>query len=268
MNRNLVYLMPAIFLFLQPPGNAHDLWTQSNSAQVRTGEVVHVDLCLGNHGNHHRDFKLAGRISLDWIHSELISPDGTRVDLREGMTSNASAETEGCWTRPVIAELPGVYCATMTLDRVMNHGKSVRGVRTAKTYFLASDSLDRAKVPQHAHEQPLGMPFELVLKTCPFTQTQVGSPIRVQVLHRGEPMSDVVVSFIPQGTQLADEFDPEYESRTDSDGMATFVPKSGNRYLVVAHYTADDEKTDAYESTSYAATITLHVPVTSPLASR
>jgi len=39
-----------------------------------------------------------------------------------------------------------------------------------------------------------------------------------------------------------------------------FTPKQGNLYLIVAHHTANDEKSDQYEYTSYATTLTLHVP--------
>lgn len=267
-NKFLAFLFLTLLLFSQATAHAHDLWSQTNTSLVHTGEVVHVDLCLGNHGNHHRDFMLAGRVSLDWISADLIAPDGTRTDLRYQVTATASAEKEGCWTRPVVAKAPGVHCVAIMLDRVMQHGMSIRGVRTAKTYFLASESLDKATLASHSHDQPLGLPFELVLKTCPFTQTQVGRPIRVEVLHQGNPISDVVVSFVPQGVTLAGEFDPEYEFRTGSDGIVEFVPKSGNRYLIVAHHTADDEKTDEYVSTSYASTITLHIPVQGPLAVR
>ncbi len=267
-NNFLAFLFSTFLLLSQSPARAHDLWSQTNTSLVRTGEVMHVDLCLGNHGNHHRDFLLAGRVSLDWISADLIAPDGTRTDLRDQVTATASAEKEGCWTRPVVAEASGVYCVAIMLDRVMQHGQSIRGVRTAKSFFLASDLLDKATLASHSHDQPLGLPFELVLKTCPFTETQVGQPIRVEVLHQSKPISDVVVSFVPQGVTLAGEFDPEYEFRTGSDGIVEFVPKSGNRYLIVAHHTADDEKTDEYVSTSYASTITLHVPVRGPLAAR
>jgi hypothetical protein len=138
-NTRLLFALSVLILMIPPTSHGHDLWSQTNTSIVRTGEVVHVDLCLGNHGNHHRDFLLAGRVSLDWITADLIKTDGTRVDLRERMTATASAEKEGCWTCPVVAETPGVHCVAIALDRVMQHGKSIRGVRTAKSYFLSSD---------------------------------------------------------------------------------------------------------------------------------
>ncbi|SMP73271.1 Uncharacterized conserved protein, contains GH25 family domain [Neorhodopirellula lusitana] len=262
-------LLSTLILFAAlSTANAHDLWLQTNTPVIRTGEVVHVDLRLGNHGNHHRDFKLAGRINLDWVSAELRGPDGSRSDIKNVMVPTASAEKEGYWTSAIEVTKPGTYCVIQQLDRVMNHGKAVRGVRTAKAYFEVADALDVASLAQHHHQQPAGLPFELVLHTCPFTDTVVGQPIKVQVLHNGEPISDVVVSFIPEGTEPAGEFDPQYDFRSDKNGMVTFTPQAANRYLIVAHHTAEDEKTDQYEFTSYASTLTLHVPNKRPYVSQ
>jgi len=46
---------------------------------VRPGDVVHVDLLLGNHGNDHRDFKIAGKVAtLDDVQVEVVGADGRR----------------------------------------------------------------------------------------------------------------------------------------------------------------------------------------------
>ena len=58
------FLFVATIMALSIPANAHDTWVEVNSAEVRLGQVVHVDLKLGNHGNNHRDFKLASKITL------------------------------------------------------------------------------------------------------------------------------------------------------------------------------------------------------------
>ncbi len=247
-------------LVVASTASAHDVWLNTNTPIVRTGENVYVDLRLGNHGNHHRDFKLAGRIMLDWVSLDHIAPDGNRMDIKGKMFATASAEKEGYWTTPLAVSKPGVHCVAQSLDRVMNHGKSIRSIRTAKTYFLVSDSLDSATVDRDVHEKPVGLPLELVLQTCPFSETVAGSPITVQVLHQGKPLADVVVAFIPEGVELSGDLDPEYEFRSDSDGRVSFVPKTGNRHLIVAHYTAMDERSDDYEFTSYASTITIDVP--------
>ena len=61
----------------------HDTWVQTHSNVVRVGDVAYVDLMLGNHGNNHRDFKLAGKPDLECSTLEIIAPDQTRYDLKE-----------------------------------------------------------------------------------------------------------------------------------------------------------------------------------------
>ena len=63
---------------------------------------------------------------------------------------------------------------------------------------------------------------------------------------------------------LAEDFDPKYERRTDSDGRAAFTPKTGDVYLVVVHHVEPTEGGDKYESTKYSATLTVFVPQVCP----
>jgi len=242
------------------PSLAHDTWVETNVPLVRTGDVVHLDLKLGNHGNNHRDFKLAGRINPEWTTWDVITPSGTRKSLKSTASATAAGEKEGYWTTPFVAEEEGVYTVVQSLDRVMNHGKSVRGVRSAKTMFISSKSLDKPTCKLAAVRQPQGLPFELVLESCPLQGLGAERPLKVRLLKGGKPLAGAVVSFIPRGAKLTDEFDAEYERKTDADGLAVFTPKAGNLYLVVAHFTADDEKSAEYEFTSYATTFTVHVP--------
>ena len=64
----------ALLLALAAPVAAmgHDTWVQTNTNLVRTGDAVHIDLMLGNHGNEHRDFKLAGKLALEGATLEVI----------------------------------------------------------------------------------------------------------------------------------------------------------------------------------------------------
>lgn len=78
--KQIVYL---IVLATPVAALAHDTWVQTNSSIVRTGDVVHIDLMLGNHGNEHRDFKIAGKLSLEGATLELIDPEGKHFDLKE-----------------------------------------------------------------------------------------------------------------------------------------------------------------------------------------
>ncbi|MCX7417703.1 MAG: DUF4198 domain-containing protein, partial [Planctomycetia bacterium] len=61
---------------------AHDTWVQTATNFVRPEDVVHIDLCLGNHGNDHRDFKLASKLSsLEGALLDVVGPGGVRTDL-------------------------------------------------------------------------------------------------------------------------------------------------------------------------------------------
>jgi uncharacterized GH25 family protein len=91
-----------------------------------------------------------------------------------------------------------------------------------------------------------------------------GTPIKVRLLYKGRPLAKTRVSFIPRGEALEGEFDARFERETDADGRASFTPRSGNYYLVVAHRNEPDEKGDGYDKTSYSATLTVFVPEVCP----
>jgi uncharacterized GH25 family protein len=91
-----------------------------------------------------------------------------------------------------------------------------------------------------------------------------GQDISVRLLLKGKPLPDARVSFIPQADTLTEGFDDRYERRTDADGRASFTPKSGDRYLVVAHHRDETETASEYDLTQYSATLTVLVPELCP----
>ena len=243
---------------------AHDTWVETNMALARSGDRVDVDLKLGNHGNNHRDFKLAGKQSLEGLSLEVVSPSGKRFDLKPELADLGYAPKEGYWSAGVTTSEPGYYTVVASSDRVVNHGAPQRSIRSAKSIWLASKSLDKPAAASKSYHQPLGLPCELVLKSDPVLFTGPGRAIEVQLLKHGKPAADQVVSFIPRGAELSAEFDASYERRTDAQGKASFTPKEGNVYLIVSHILAKDEKGTDYEDTKYAATLTVRVPQICP----
>lgn len=244
---------------------AHDTWVQTNTNLVRTGDVVHIDLMLGNHGNEHRDFKLASKIGLDGV--KTIEVRGPIVDGNYGSSHNLRSELvdlglapkEGFHSARFVPNKPGLYCVVQTLDRIVNHGKPVRAVKSAKAFFGVSDSLDKPLVDFKGFEKPMGQGLELVVLTNPVSPVGPGTDIKVQLLLNGKPLSGTKVSFIPRGTVLKEGTDPDYERVTDKEGKATFAPKLGTFHLIVAHL-ATQEKGEGFESTAYTAALTLFVP--------
>ena len=87
---------------------AHDTWVQPNTNLVRTGDAVHIDLMLANHGNDHRDFKLASKVSQDQIQTfAVIAPDGKKYDLKTDLTDMGYAPKEGYYSAKFVPRSPG-----------------------------------------------------------------------------------------------------------------------------------------------------------------
>jgi uncharacterized GH25 family protein len=242
---------------------AHDTWVQTNTNVVRPGDNVHIDLMLGNHGNDHRDFKLASKADLAASTLAVLAPDGRRYDLKERAVDVGYAPTEGYWTARFAGREPGLYLVAHTFDKVMSYAP-VRAVKSAKTCFVVSRSLDRVPQGNPGFDRPLGHPLELVPLTNPVTPMGPGTVVRVRLLYRGKPLAGARVSFIPRGEALAEGFDKRYERMTDGEGRAAFTPATGNYYLVVAHREEAAEKGKGYAATKYSAALTVIVPQVCP----
>lgn len=242
---------------------AHDTWVQTNANLVRIGDVAFIDLFLGNHGNDHRDFKMAGKPDRAASRLIVIAPGGQQYDLAERLVDNGYAPSEGFFSARFVPAEEGLYLVAHTLDKVVSYAPQ-RTLKSAKAWFQASSKLDGARAAAAEFDKPLGHALELVPKSHPVMPLGPGTPISVQLLLHGKPLADARVSFIPRGQTLADGFDTEYERKTNAEGLATFTPKEGNYYLIVAHHVDADASGKGYQSTKYSATMTALVPQICP----
>jgi uncharacterized GH25 family protein len=252
-----------LLLFCAARCPAHDAWLQTNTNVVRSGDVVHVDLLLGNHGNDHRDFKLAGKADVAGSTVEIVAPTGARFDLKDRLVDTGYAPQEGFWTTRFVPAGPGLYIAGHLSDKVMSYAP-VRSVKGAKTCFVVSHSLDKVTPADKGFDLALGHPLELVPISNPVTPMGPGTPIRVRLLYKGKALASARVSFIPRGQSLAEGHDAEYERTTSQQGEASFTPTFGTYYLVVAHHEEPDERGPNYERTKYSATLCIFVPQVCP----
>lgn len=248
-------LLPAI-------ASAHDVWLETNTALVRVGEQIDIDLKLGNHGNNHRDFKLASKVAAEGTSLQVQTPSGKRQDLKAALVDLGYTPKEGYWSAPLAADEPGYYVAFSADDKIVNHGKPVRSIRSAKVYWLADKSLDKPADRAAAYHQPLGLPIELVCVTDP-TRATVGQRLTVRLLKQGKPVVGQAISFVPRGVELAEDFDPAYQPSTNREGEATFTPKQAGVYLIVTQQVLENESGPGFEATRFAATLTVRVGRTS-----
>ncbi len=248
---------------------AHDAWVQTNTNLVRAGDVVHVDLMLGNHGNTHRDYKLAGKLDPAGSKLEVVGPKGQAYDLRSQLSDVGYSPQEGYWTARFEPVVPGLYVVSHQSDRVMSYAPE-RSIKGAKTYFVASPSLDNIPAKNPGFDRPLGHDLELVPLVNPVAPLGTGSLLRVRLLYKGKPLAGERVSFIPRGGMLkpGPELDERYERLTDRQGEVTFEPNEANYYLIAAHKTEPGEKGTLdgkpYQFTKYGATLNVYVPKICP----
>jgi uncharacterized GH25 family protein len=256
-------MLTAAVLLAASSLSAHDAWLQVNTNIVRVGDAVRIDLMLGNHGNNHRDFKLAGKLDPAAGSLEVIAPSGKRYDVKDRLADTGYTPREGFWTTRFAGDESGFYMAARLSEQVVSYAPK-RSIQSAKTCFVLSRSLDQVSQDNPGFDKPLGHPLELVPHANPVTPMGPGQAIQVRLLFKGQPLAGETVSFIPRGEELSEEFDSRYERKTDAEGRASFTPKEGNYYLVVAHREAPNERGQGYEMTKYSATLCLFVPQICP----
>jgi uncharacterized GH25 family protein len=254
MLRNMLLTITLICTW-SSSAQSHDTWLETGTATVAVGEYAYIDLMLGNHGNDHRDFKLASKISLDPCTLSVMDPTGQVVDLKSEIVDMGSAEKEGFWTAKYVFADPGLHRFIHTLDTLH---RTTRAIKSAKTFVLAIGAGEQ-KIESSIGDACHGFELELVLKT-PFDHIEAGAPIELQVMRSGKAFSQALVTFIPLGTTLAAGFDAEYQRTSDSDGIVRFVPEEGNLIFAVVHHMADGEAGDGYENTHYSAAMVIQVP--------
>lgn len=247
---------------LSATARAHDTWVEASSRLVAVGDVVHVELFLGNHGNDHRDFKVAGKLaSLEGATLDVMGPDGKRIDLVPDAVDVGYAPKEGFWAARFVPSKAGLHCVAHTREGI--HGRK-RGIKSGKTFLVAADKFDALPNGGVPHAEPLGHALELVPEVHPVLERGPGRPLSVRLLFRGKPLANHRVSFVPRGTVLSEGFDPGFERMTDSEGRCTFEPREGNLVLVVAHLEKPDEAGADHDRTVYSATLVVDVPQRCP----
>jgi uncharacterized GH25 family protein len=262
MGRTFLTLM--LLALVGAQAAAHDTWVQTNANLVRAGDAVHIDLMLGNHGNDHRDFKLAGKVDPATADLALIAPSGKRYDLKDRLVDLGYAPREGFLSAKFAAVEPGLYTVAHASDRIVNHGQPTRSVKSAKAFFVVAQSLDKPSPHNAGFEKAVGHALEIVPEANPVLPMGPGQALRVLILLKGKPLAGARVSFIPRGETLSEGFDSRYERTTEADGRASFTPTTGNYFLIVAHHLAPEEKGPDYALTKYSATMSVLVPEVCP----
>ena len=225
---------------------AHDIWIEASAASIKMGEEIRLSLMLGNHGNTHRDFKLASQVAAADRRLLVIDPAGRQIEMTSLLKEDKNEAGDGFWTARVPVRSPGCFLVASSFDKVMSYAP-VRDVKSAKTLFRVG------ALPLVGFDRILGHSLELVPLSDPFARE---GEFRVRLLFKGKPLANTKVSFIPRGVTLSGEIDSRYERMTDADGVASLVLPPVDT-LVAAHLKDEKAKGKGYESIGYSATLWL-----------
>lgn len=252
--KRTVYFILALML-LTTNLSAHDTWIEAGPLVQPVGEYIYVNLMLGNHGNEHRDFKLASKITLTHCTLSCTSPSGNTSDLKPKIIDMGNAPKEGYWAARHELSEPGTYEFLHTLDTL--HG-TIKVVKSAKTYVIADRNAAGSSVAQAADLKAHGLGLELQLLTD-LTQAAAGRELRIQVLRSGKPLSNARVTFVPRGVVLAEGLDSNHEKMSDAQGIVSYTPSQGNILLAIVHHVEPKESGEGYERTHYGAALVLPI---------
>lgn len=243
--------------------SAHDIWVETLQSVVRSGQPVRVALLVGNHGNKHRDFKLASKLSPSMRKLELFEGTGAGKEITNLLQDQGLDAKEGYWSFQWKPEKEGSYLIASSFDQVMSFAP-VRDIKSGKKFLRVVGSEKDAQRPTIGFDRVLGHGLELVPLTDPVLGAVEGQSFRVKVIHKGKPFAGNKVAFIPRGKVLQGDLDLQYEALTDSNGTVTMPLRESGEVLVVSQVHDREAKGEGYQSIGYSATIHLWVAAKRP----
>jgi hypothetical protein len=230
---------------------AHDTWVQVNSPRQEVGQLAFIELCLGNHANDHRDYRLASRLSsLDNCRVTVHHADGPIHSLNAEMNGFGTAANEGPWIGSWAPPQAGRYFVESRLDLVKG---TARARQLSRAFFVAGESQNDPYSPPSTD-----FPIDLVPITDPL-QATAGQELVFRVIFAGQPQANAKVSFLPLGVTLNAEFDERYERVSDEAGLVRFTPPAANRYLIVTKRMDQVTPVEGIERLAYTASCTIVV---------
>lgn len=256
-NRNRVLGSVALATLVAGAG-AHDIWIETLQTVVKVGQPVRVALLVGNHGNKHRDFKLASKLSPTMRKLEIFEGAGAGKEITDLLQDQGLEAKEGYWSFQWKPTKPGSYMIATSFDQVMSFAP-VRDIKSGKKFLRVAQTEKDSKKATTGFDRVLGHGLELVPLTDPVLGAVEGSAFRVKLLYKGKPLTGNKVAFIPRGVVLEGDLDPRYEELTDEFGTVNLPLKEAGEVLIVSHVHDREAKGEGYQSIGYSATLHLWV---------
>ena len=223
---------------------AHDTWVQTNTNLIRTGDAVHIDLMLGNHGNDHRDFKLASKLAPEQIQSFDGDRPGRQEVRPEARPGRPGLRTEGRLLLGQVRPGEGRGCTSPRRLRTRSSTTASRSARSAaprRTSWPASRST-RSSKDWPGFDKPLGHGSNWCPKPTRSLPMGPGMPIKVKLLFDGQAAGRREGQLHPARRDAGGRHRRRIRANHRQGRPAEFTPKTGNYYLVVAHHKTEREE--------------------------
>lgn len=236
MKRTL-YLFCSLVLFFCMFSNAygHDYWLLPSTFKPSPGDIIDagftsaheyfgmeetpdiIKYAMSLRTPNGQDLALAfSRVTpkAAWVRIPIFTP-GTYVLSAVNTTPEYWTQTTKGWQSGPISDPAGVL-------------KSTRYFKSIKTFFSAGS-------PTDAYKAVCGFEIEMVPQKNP-TELRKGDKLPVQILFRGNPVSDVPVSAIYEGFKAKDHSDRPVQTKTNSEGIAEITLDRTGKWLVFGRH--------------------------------
>ncbi len=258
--------------------HAHDGWVQSNVARVTVDDMVYIDMQFGNHQNMHRDYLIyASKWDIAKATFTIHTPKNDAVNMKDSVIDVGKDEVKslaggtvtytdrnGYLVASFQATQKGIYIVDVRQDVVVSYAPE-RSIKCAKSIVGALESSMKSNTKLTGFDRSLGQVLEVVPLKDP-TMLAVGDSLPIQILFKGSPLPDAMVSVIPRGETLPPMGTPNpYDLMTDMDGMASFTFAEANYHLIVVHVETDESGVldgKSYSATKYTGDLTVIVAPT------
>ncbi|MEX2356480.1 MAG: DUF4198 domain-containing protein [Thermaerobacterales bacterium] len=238
---------------------AHDRWVQSYAPIVSVGQQAYVDVMLGNHGQDHQSYRLAGTLHRDDVQLRVIDPRGHTYNLDATVFSTGEADVvpppgpKGYLSGAFVPVEAGLYTVTAVGEAVLQHGDgpAFRNLSLAKTVLAAGPDATLGTAGAWAPPEHLAAldRLELMPEVNSAALTP-GAAIVLRALYQNEPVAGLELSLIRRSTAESEVYE------TDAGGRVRFSAGAPDYYLVRAGFQDQSAVGDDFALTAYEATFT------------
>ncbi|MBO0952848.1 DUF4198 domain-containing protein [Fibrella forsythiae] len=260
------YLTISLFVLITVLANAHEFWLQPDTFFAKPGQVVPIQVLVGEYFNGERSEGKKHRI-VEYSHWVSGTKSDLSLDLREGHYGVVPLKIAKLGTHLIAfantnkqlsmrADSFLLYLQEEGLDHIirLRQERGLAQTRSRESYRRCVKTLIQAggvTASDQTHRLDTGMPLEIIPVQNPYA-VAVGAPVDFQVLFEHKPLRNALIRYWnrPAGsTQTTPDTKPaglsEVQLRTNADGLVRFRLKKGQNMVSLVHMVPTTDTSEA-----------------------